>query len=215
MRSPKWTAATGESDRLVVFGRVAEGRSLADARAELDVTGERMARAFPESHADVRPHALRYTQSFPGSTAVIVDKAFADALAPGGASVVGRRIRYVNRGPDDGLEFGNWLEIVGVVPAFATEFTVPPPFATPPTRFYHAAAPDQNDLAGIVVRVRGDAGRSAFVPRSAPTPAACSRASSAARSRSWPRSVPPGGVSPCSRRKRCERTDAYVAIGRV
>ena len=101
--------------------------------------------------------------ALPGATSVIVDQAFADALAPG-ASVVGRRIRYLNRGNDGGIEFGPWLEIVGVVPAFANSFTAPPPFTTPPPRFYHAAAPGQTDLAGLVVRVRGGDPRR-FTPR--------------------------------------------------
>ena len=92
--------------------------------------------------------------ALPGATSVIVDQTFADALAPG-ASVVGRRIRYVNSGRDGGIEFGPWLEIVGVVPAFATSFTVPAPFVDPPARFYHAAAPGQPDLTNVVVRVRG------------------------------------------------------------
>ena len=98
----------------------------------------------------------------PGATAVVVDQTFADKLAPG-ANVVGRRIRYLNRGRDGGIAFGPWLEIVGVVPAFATSFTPPVPFASPVPRFYHAAGGHTNPAA-LVVRVRdGDARR--FVPR--------------------------------------------------
>ena len=91
----------------------------------------------------------------PGATSVIVDQTFADTLAPG-ANVVGRRIRYLNCGGDGALDFGQWLEIVGVVPPFATSFTAPAPFATPPPRFYHAAALGQTNLATLMVRVRGD-----------------------------------------------------------
>src|SRR5262249_44741853 len=60
----------------------------------------------------------------PGATAVIVDQAFANELSPG-ANVVGRRIRYSQRGRDGAVEYGPWLEIVGVVPAFADSFTAP------------------------------------------------------------------------------------------
>lgn len=98
----------------------------------------------------------------PGATAVVVDQTFADKLAQG-ANVVGRRIRYLNRGQDGSVAFGPWLEIVGVVPAFATSFTAPVPFASPVPRFYHAAGGHTNPPA-LVVRVRdGDARR--FVPR--------------------------------------------------
>ena len=51
---------------LQVFGRVADGFSLAEARAELAAAGERMAVAFPQSHANVRPQALPYTRAFIG-----------------------------------------------------------------------------------------------------------------------------------------------------
>src|SRR5690606_39119720 len=58
----------------------------------------------------------------PASNAVIVDRAFADEIATGG-NVVGRRIR--RRITQDGVTTPDeWLEIVGVVPAF----TPPPPF---------------------------------------------------------------------------------------
>lgn len=90
----------------------------------------------------------------PGATSVIVDRVFADALAAG-ANVVGRRVRYLNRARNGGIEFGSWLEIVGVVPAFASSFSAPPPFASQPPRLYHAAAPGQTDQTALMVRIRG------------------------------------------------------------
>jgi ABC-type antimicrobial peptide transport system permease subunit len=92
--------------------------------------------------------------TLPGATAVIVDQTLAGTLSAGG-QVVGRRIRYLQRRDDGNLGFGPWLEIVGVVPAFATSFTAPSPFGTPPPRFYHAAAPGGTDTTVVVVRVRG------------------------------------------------------------
>src|SRR5690606_20154375 len=62
--------------------------------------------------------------------AVIVDRAFADEIAAGG-NVVGRRIR--RRITQDGVTTPDeWLEIVGVVPAF----TPPPPFEVEAPKFY-------------------------------------------------------------------------------
>ena len=95
----------------------------------------------------------------PGATAVIVDQTFANELAPA-ANVVGRRIRYTNRGPDGRVEFGPWLEIVGVVPAFATSFTATTAFGPPWPRVYQAVAPAFTPPVAFAVRVRGgDPGR--------------------------------------------------------
>ncbi len=90
----------------------------------------------------------------PGSTVVIVDQAFATELAPGG-DVVGRRVRYSRRRRDGGLESGPWLEIVGVVPAFAESFSAPNAFGPPSPRLYHPLAPGMSDPATLVVTVRG------------------------------------------------------------
>ena len=49
---------------LHVFGRIADGFSLEDARAELAAVGERMASAFPQTHRSLRPQVMPYTQAF-------------------------------------------------------------------------------------------------------------------------------------------------------
>ena len=90
----------------------------------------------------------------PGATSVIVDQTFANTLARGG-TVVGRRMRYLNRASDGQIGFGPWLEIVGVVPPFSDSFSAPPPFGTVSPRVYHAAVAGQTDPATVIVRVRG------------------------------------------------------------
>jgi predicted permease len=91
----------------------------------------------------------------PGATAIVVDRAFADRLGAG-ANVVGRRIRYLNRASNGNIELGRPLDIVGVVPVFATSFAAPPPFVSQPPRFYHAAAPDQIDGSTLIVRTKSN-----------------------------------------------------------
>ena len=54
------------NDQLRVFGRLADGFSLKEARAEIAAVGDRMAAAFPETHGKVRPRVLRYTHGFIG-----------------------------------------------------------------------------------------------------------------------------------------------------
>ena len=49
---------------LHVFGRIADGSSLSEARAELATIGDRMAAAFPETHGTLRPQVMEYTQAF-------------------------------------------------------------------------------------------------------------------------------------------------------
>jgi putative ABC transport system permease protein len=46
-----------------VIGRLRNGVSLAQARAEVSTIGERMAAAFPQSHADLRLHVGPYTRA--------------------------------------------------------------------------------------------------------------------------------------------------------
>jgi predicted permease len=57
--------ATGdEAKREVhVMGRLREGVSLAQSRAEVSTIGERMAAAFPQSHGDLRLHVGPYTRA--------------------------------------------------------------------------------------------------------------------------------------------------------
>ena len=96
------------------------------------------------------------------ATSVIVDQTFADAI--GGGNVLGRRVRYL-AGRYGQAETGPWLEIVGVVPAFAAAYANPSGFATPPMpRLFHAAGPGDVSPAAVLVKVRsGNPGR--FEPR--------------------------------------------------
>lgn len=50
----------GEGPRLITFGRLAPGRSLEDARAELEVIGQRLSAEFPETHEHLRPAVHRF-----------------------------------------------------------------------------------------------------------------------------------------------------------
>lgn len=59
------TAAAGPS--VNVFGRIAAGFSLQDARSELAAVGERMAAALPDTHEAVRPQVQSYTHTFIGT----------------------------------------------------------------------------------------------------------------------------------------------------
>jgi predicted permease len=86
-----------------------------------------------------------------GSTGVIVSASLAQRIA-GSASVLGRRIRYADRG--DYVAAGPWLEIVGVVPDFAYDFTTPNSFDTSQPRVFHAAAAGDAHPAMLVVRIR-------------------------------------------------------------
>ena len=52
-----------------VFGRIAPGFSLKEARAEVAALGERMAAALPGTHKDVRPQVQSFTHTFIGTEA--------------------------------------------------------------------------------------------------------------------------------------------------
>ena len=54
----------GAGPSLHVFGRLADGFTLADARAELAAIGERSAAAFPQTHRALRPQVMGYAQAF-------------------------------------------------------------------------------------------------------------------------------------------------------
>jgi predicted permease len=87
------------------------------------------------------------------ATNVIVDQTFADEI--GGGNVLGRRFRLTMEQRNEQAELGPWLEIVGVVPAFAHEYANPGAFAMPRMpRFYFAAAPGDVYPAALVVKVR-------------------------------------------------------------
>ncbi len=59
-------ANPGAGPPLNVFGRIADGYSLSQARAELTAIGQGMAAAFPQSHGTVRPEVVAYAQAFIG-----------------------------------------------------------------------------------------------------------------------------------------------------
>jgi putative ABC transport system permease protein len=93
----------------------------------------------------------------PAATAVIVDQAFADQLAPG-LNVIGRRIR--STAPDGATEMNPWMEIVGVVPVFSSTFTATGYPGPPTPSIYQAATPNGSDPLTLVVQVKGgDPGR--------------------------------------------------------
>jgi putative ABC transport system permease protein len=81
--------------------------------------------------------------------AVIVNRNFAETIAPGG-NALGRRFRYV-RTTDEwlhGPSADRWYEVVGVVGNL--------PVTTDARVAYHAADPDQIDPAHLQLRLRGD-----------------------------------------------------------
>jgi predicted permease len=88
----------------------------------------------------------------PGAPAVIVDDTFVQEI---GGNVVGRRMRYA-ASPDGSTPAGPWFEIVGVVPAFAREFTSGgPAFQGPLPRIFRATAPGEGRASTMVIRLGG------------------------------------------------------------
>jgi putative ABC transport system permease protein len=59
-------ANPGAGPSLHIFGRIADGSSKTQARAELAAIGERIAAAFPHSHRNVRPEVTAYAQALFG-----------------------------------------------------------------------------------------------------------------------------------------------------
>ncbi len=55
-----------DGHRVMVFGRLAPGVSLDDARAELTVLGSRMAAGFPDTHEHLRPQVVPWTSVWLG-----------------------------------------------------------------------------------------------------------------------------------------------------
>jgi putative ABC transport system permease protein len=86
------------------------------------------------------------------ATAVIVSASFAEWIGSG-ASVLGRRVRYAQ--PED-AESGPWLEIVGVVPDFAYDFTTPNSFDPEGPRLFHAGVAGDVRAPTLIVRVGGE-----------------------------------------------------------
>ena len=82
--------------------------------------------------------------------AVIVNRNFAETIAPGG-NALGRRFRYVRATDGEwlhGPEADRWYEVVGVVGNL--------PVTTDARVAYHAAAPGQIHPAHLQLRLRGD-----------------------------------------------------------
>ena len=82
--------------------------------------------------------------------AVIVNRNFAETIAPGG-NALGRRFRYVRATGSEwlpGPEADRWYEVVGVVGNL--------PVTTDARVAYHAAAPGQIHPAYLQLRLRGD-----------------------------------------------------------
>ena len=82
--------------------------------------------------------------------AVIVNRNFAETIAPGG-NALGRRFRYVRATDSEwphGPEADRWYEVVGVVGNL--------PVTTDARVAYHAAAPGQIHPAHLQLRLRGD-----------------------------------------------------------
>ena len=65
LRLSEFPATPGAGPSLTVFGRIAEGYSLAQARAELEAIGERLAAAFPQSHASCPSAGLELRAGVP------------------------------------------------------------------------------------------------------------------------------------------------------
>jgi putative ABC transport system permease protein len=55
--------APREGPTVTIFGRLADGVGMDEARSELVIVGGRAARAFPETHRNLRPQLLPYTRS--------------------------------------------------------------------------------------------------------------------------------------------------------
>jgi len=89
------------------------------------------------------------------STAVIVNETFARRIA-GGSSVLGRRVRMTGN-VEEG-EAGPWLEIIGVVPDFAADVTVPNSFDGDRPQMFRPRVPGPADAATLIVLLLSAAG---------------------------------------------------------
>ena len=166
--------------RLVVpEGATAAEELIHRLEAEPDVVGVTYARAFPGAEpwarmesddgamwASTNRIAINHFEVFDapviagrgftaadaadGATAVIVDDVFAERL--GGASAVGQRVRYTPREADG--EPSQWYEIVGVVPSFAGDITMPNTLDDPAPRIFHALPTVTAVTPALVVRLR-------------------------------------------------------------
>ena len=64
MRLAELDATPGSRDSLHVFGRIADGHSLSQARAEFAAIGDGTAAAFPQTHGKIRPEVVAYGLAF-------------------------------------------------------------------------------------------------------------------------------------------------------
>lgn len=104
------------------------------------------------------------TDALTGANSVIVDEVFAEELL-GNGNAIGRRVRHVEADgatEEDPQSSVEWLEIVGVVPAF----TVPPAFQPKAPKLYRPISlPDAEEGLWLVVRTRPDVTPAAFMGR--------------------------------------------------
>ena len=63
----------GAGPSIFVAARLAPGRRIDDAQTELTAIGQRLAAAYPGTHADLRPEVLPYTYPFAGMSASSAD----------------------------------------------------------------------------------------------------------------------------------------------
>jgi predicted permease len=54
----------GDAPPVEVFGRLAPGATLADARLQLRTIGDRLSSTYPQSHEQIRPRIVPYTRAF-------------------------------------------------------------------------------------------------------------------------------------------------------
>lgn len=66
LRTDPGAVRPGEGAAISVFGRLAPGASLDDARAELEGVGRRLAAAFPATHEHLRPYVKPYARAMLG-----------------------------------------------------------------------------------------------------------------------------------------------------
>ena len=66
----------GSGPPIHVFGRLADGASLRAANAELKTIGARLAAAYPETHAQLRPIVMRYAHAFGDVDSPVIALAF-------------------------------------------------------------------------------------------------------------------------------------------
>jgi len=64
LRLDPLTYERGKAPHVEVFGRLAPGASLADARLQLTAIGQRLTTAYPQSHEHIRPRIQHYARSF-------------------------------------------------------------------------------------------------------------------------------------------------------